>query len=270
MGKEATLEEIQKRIIGGLYLTVKTMRYGMYSLTYEVYTFDNEGVLLLNSPNTDIYILLDKYFNTITIEKVQINNHSEKEKFVVDSFIKYGMETIPNLGYPFTTYTLQDINRMDDTIGFIRDVQGNYVGIKDGKLINVELDERHFLLLEYLKFLKKKMEIFWQVSIHLQLLGLPVPSIKDYVTKLVAGINEEIARKRDASEQLSIWDLKQSYGEFMDKEEDEGTLKNIVKLFNLTNNGEDLVVVAQQLWSILNEDAPKPSFKEGILYWRYP
>lgn len=100
----------------------KCSKYGLYWENAEIYG----EVILINTPIEGLYVLFDKNYNTIGIER---NIHQDKEQFVADFYERYSQFTdiIPfseNFDYPFENYTLQNFINLANRVNIIANTYG--------------------------------------------------------------------------------------------------------------------------------------------------
>ena len=175
-------------------------KYGLNWEYFNVVTCgNNDYVILLNMPNRNIYVLLDKNYNTIGVEP--FNSHRDYnaiEKFARDKYNAYcnftdKMPFGENFGYPFEKFTLKDIIDLANKIEVIETNHGHSLNILiNGELYyrNSEKNDSYFELLLYIKFLAEEINQFFLYSYHMQMLGYEDLDVYSYIRHLIKNINQ--------------------------------------------------------------------------------
>ena len=175
-------------------------KYGLNWEYFNVVTCgNNDYVILLNMPNRNIYVLLDKNYNTIGVEP--FNSHRDYnalERFARDKYNAYcnftdKMPFGENFGYPFEKFTLKQIIDLANRIEVMETNHGHSLCIKvNGELYhrNSEKDETYFQLLLYIKFLGEEIKQYFLYRYHMQMLGCEDLDVYTYVRHLIKCLNE--------------------------------------------------------------------------------
>lgn len=171
-------------------------KYGIYWRNCEVYG----ELIVLNTPITDLYILMDKNYNTIDVEYIDLDVE-DLEDFVEEKFETYCNYTdiLPfgnKFYYPFEEYTLKNIIDLANRIEVMETNHGHSLrtrinGVwydRDSK----ENDE-YFKVLSYVKFLGEEIKQYFLLSYHMQAMEFAVPDIYTYVRTITGKLLDYIS-----------------------------------------------------------------------------
>lgn len=171
----------------------KCSKYGIYLENAEIYG----DVILVNTPIKGLYVIFDKNYNTIGVER---NIHQDQKKFANNFYVRYSYYTdiVPfreNFDYPFTRYSLKDFIDLANRVEVIGSNHGHSTSI----IINGERydrssqeNEEYFQLLSYVKFISEEIKRYFLMSYHMQVMGFEVPDIYSYVRALIKNINASV------------------------------------------------------------------------------
>ena len=192
----------RQELINDMNFKKKCCEYGLDWMNFEIYG----DIILVNTPDKWVYVLLDKNYNTIGVHRVKITNmHLEKNE------ITSGYNNIYNLidqsegycfPYPFQNLSLKQIISLSNRINIDETNHGHssefYV---NGDLIIGDNNKTYICLLSYIKFLGGQIEKYFLNSYQMKILGFDYPDIHSYIKKLMYNIrtcincNIEIGRR---------------------------------------------------------------------------
>lgn len=186
----------KNEIMNDIAFKQQCRKYGIYWENCEVY----DNVILLNTPIKDLYVIFDKNYNTIAIDKLESDMQQSKIDFAKRKYYKYCNFTdiFPfgeEFDYPFEDFTLKNIIDLYDKIEIMETNHGHSLSIKiNGKWYDRESKEHenYFRLLSYIKFLGEEIKRYFLFTYHLQILGCKVPNVYEYVRNLISQINNSI------------------------------------------------------------------------------
>lgn len=261
-------------------------KYGLNWEYFNVVTCgNNDYVILLNMPNRNIYVLLDKNYNTIGVE--QFNSHRDYnaiERFAREKYNAYRNFTdkMPfgeNFGYPFEKFTLKQIIDLANRIEVIETNHGHSLNIIVNDELyhrNSEKDDVYFQLLLYIKFLGEEINQFFLYSYHMLMLGYEDLDVYLYIRYLIKNINECINSNINKYRRTYSCNILSYIGQNNNELKFNGILDNVANLLikdkgykskvnrpgeiepiKLIENKQDLSILATQLLKILelsNED----------------
>ncbi len=183
-----------------IYDTKFQQQCGKYGLNWENCEIYDE-VILLNTQLQDLYLIFDKNYNTIAIDKFESDYSIEsKSDFVKRKYYGYCNFTdiLPfgeNFGYPFENFTLKQIIDLSNRIEIMETNHGHSLSTKiNGEWYNRQSKEHedYFKLLSYIKFLGEEIKKYFLINYHLQVLGFEPPNIYEYIRKLINKVNNTI------------------------------------------------------------------------------
>lgn len=180
-------------LINDINFKEKCAEYGLNCEKAEIYG----NVILINTPIEGLYVIFDKNYNTIGIER---KNSQNLEQFANDYYEKYsnkGKETTFNktFDYPFENYTLKDFIDLDNKIEIVESNNGKTICIKvNGRYYDrtSQENEEYFELISYIKFIIEEIKNYFMMSYHMKIMGIEVPEINSYVRLLIKNINASI------------------------------------------------------------------------------
>jgi len=159
---------------------------------YDIYTGNVSKIgdfLLVNSPGKDIYILLDKDYNTLAIEKAYITNVDKFVNSLYQEYNNYSKKLC--FSYPFEKINFKQILDMSNRIHLI---------CKDEKIIMMinginciyKKNDDYSMLLSYIKFLGKEIKNYQSYVFINKKLGVEVMDVASYIEILIKKINDFI------------------------------------------------------------------------------
>lgn len=191
---------------------------------FEVYG----DVIKLNSKESGIYTLIDKYYNVIGIYKDELSlEHQTKEELankIAEIYKKYsevdetGKHTLPT---PFETFSLQQILELSKRINIIPSNHGHSADmIVNGQIIDkINEDDYsaiYFYFLTYIDFLGKCIKQYYKEAFHIKSLGFDYPDVYEYLNSLVANLEKGIHNLDDFSARTLGKSIGKTGDEFMD------------------------------------------------------
>lgn len=156
---------------------------------YDIYTTNATvfgDLILLNSVGKDIYILLDKDYNTLAIEKAYITNVN---KFINSLYNEY-KTYVDNfyLPYPFDKLTFQQIVDISNRITISEEIERKVMTINNIDCIYKKNDD-YSRLLAYIKFLGKEIRNYQSYLYFNKVMGIEVVDVASHIKTLIEKIN---------------------------------------------------------------------------------
>lgn len=171
----------------------KCGEYGLYWENAEIYG----NVILINTPIEGLYVIFDKKYNTIGVEK---NEYQDEKQFINDFYKRYSEFTdlLPfgeSFDYPFQNYTLKNFIDLANRIDILESNHGHSISTKiNGEWYNrsSQENEEYFQLLSYVKFISEEIKMYFLQNYHMQAMGYEMPDVYSYVRALIKNINASI------------------------------------------------------------------------------
>lgn len=162
-------------------------KYGIYWGNCDVYG----ELIVLNTPITDLFVIMDKNYNTIGVEYIDLDVE-DLEEHISNKYYEYCnfTDVLPygdNFGYPFEEFTLKNIIDLSNRVEVRETNQGHSLRIKvngDWYDRNAEENEDYFKLLSYIKFLGEEIKQYFLLSYHMQAMEFEMPDVYAYVRTL--------------------------------------------------------------------------------------
>lgn len=206
---------------------------GIYRLDWRNFEIYGD-VILINTPKEDLFVLFDKNYNTIGVEKKPLN--ISKEQFVKDKYFEYCnfTDTLPfglNLGYPFEEYTLKNIIDLSNRIQAISSNHGHSLMIKvNGDWYESEPSDDTLPLLSYIKFLGEKVKQYFLFKYQFNELGFDIPDIYSYLASLIEHIDQCVEKSIEQNKRPLPKDILSYIGEQGKGSEFDGLLYDVADL----------------------------------------
>lgn len=209
----------------------KCGEYGLYWENAEIY----ENVILINTPIEGLYVIFDRNYNTIGLEK---NEYQDEKQFVNDFYERYSKFTdvLPfgeSFDYPFQNYTLKSFVDLADRVDILESNHGNSISTKiNGEWYNRDSqeNEEYFQLLSYVKFISEEIKMYFLLSYHMQAMGYEMPDVYSYVRALIKNINASINYQIENNQRPWPADILSSIGQDNRKLNFDGILYDIADL----------------------------------------
>lgn len=190
----------KNEIINDIKFRQRCGEYGLEWSKFNIFNFPNQNYIIsLSEPIGNIYVLLDKNYNTICVKKCDWINDFADLKYFVDS--RYDIyNNLPNVyllkknfDYPFENFTLKQIIDLANRVEVIETTQGHISSMKvneDWYDRNSDENQEYFQLLSYVKFLGEEIKRYFLLSYHMQTMGFKVPDLDEYVRTLISKLNK--------------------------------------------------------------------------------
>lgn len=183
----------KKELLDDFKFREKCGKYGLYWENAEIYG----NVILINTPIEGLYVIFDKNYNTIGIQK---NSYKNEEQFAYDYYEGYSKFTdiMPfgeNFDYPFENYTLKNFIDLANKVDIIECNHGHSIITKINEKWydrDTKENEEYFQLLSYIKFISEEIKEYFLINYHMQVMGLEVPDIYAYVRALIKNITSSV------------------------------------------------------------------------------
>lgn len=218
-------------LINDINFRQKCSEYGLYWENAEIYG----NVILINTHIEGLYVIFDKNYNTIGIER---NLHQDKECFANNFYERYSQFTdmVPfgeKLDYPFDNYTLKNFIDLANKVDIIEGNHGHSISIKvNGEWYdrNSHENEEYFQLLSYIKFISEEIKRYFLMNYHMQAMGFLIPDIYSYVRALIKNINASVDYQVENNQRPWPSDILSSIGQNNRKLNFDGMLYDIANL----------------------------------------
>ena len=169
----------------------KCSEYGLDYNNFDIL----DDVIVVNTPDKYIKVLLDEEFNVVSIcDFHSINEVRDYEKFcenrIQTAKFEYDSKKI-QASTPFINYTLKNIVELSNRIDILPFNNGHNHTIFVGNLeLNASMGNDYIALLMYIKFLGNAIESYLKTLYHLKLLGIKSYNVHSYVDELIFRIEE--------------------------------------------------------------------------------
>lgn len=174
----------KKELINDISFRQQCIKYGLDWENCEIY----DDVILLNAPIENLYVMLDKNYNIISIESKSSNEC--KRDFVKREYYGYNLSSLDYS--PFKNFSLKQIVDIASRIEISKNYHGHSLSTKiNGELFSRESDEEadYYQLLSYIKFLGEEIKRFFSLSYQWKVLGFDAPNIYEYLRHLICRID---------------------------------------------------------------------------------
>lgn len=171
----------------------KFREYGIAYDNYEIY----DNAILLYTPKTHTYVILDKNYNTIGIHKVEFANFHLTEEEIAEGYYELSNEIDESHGccfkYPFSNLSLKQIIDISDRVE-IREVNHGHSSMTliNGEIIDKKAHNDYLQLLSYLKFISSEINEYFINSYRMKLLGFEMPDVYTYINAIINQISTAI------------------------------------------------------------------------------
>jgi hypothetical protein len=186
-------------------------KYGLDWENFEIY----DEVILLNTPIKDLYVLFDKNYNTIAVEKKEYSSRNTKI-FAKEIYERYShFNDILPFGYPFEEYTLKNFIDLANIVDIMETNHGHSLIAKiNGDWYDREDIEKedYFELLSYVKFIDERIKHYFLMSYHIQAMGFETVDIYSYVRCLINNINDYVSHSIEVGRRPHPSDIISSLG----------------------------------------------------------
>ena len=214
----------------------KCGEYGLYWENAEIYG----NVILINTPIEGLYVIFDKNYNTIGVEK---NEYQDEEQFANVFYERYSEFTdlLPfgeSFDYPFQNYTLKNFVDLANRVDILESNHGHSISTKiNGEWYNrnSQENEEYFQLLSYVKFISKEIKMYFLLNYHMQAMGYEMPDVYSYVRALIKNINASINYQIENNHRSWPADILSSIGQNNRKLNFDGMLYDIADLLMKQN-----------------------------------
>lgn len=159
--------------------------YGLDWNKFNIYYFKKDFVILLNVPNKDIYLLLDKNYNIFCIEKNDlINDYKDMKYFVKARYDNYcysieDLNLWENFVYPFEKLTLKQILDLSNLVVLSEKNKNTSTYMNFGEhQIWINFNEIYIGLLSYIKFLGEQIKQYYLMAYQMKMLGGEFPDVE--------------------------------------------------------------------------------------------
>ena len=189
---------LRDKIINDINFREKCCNYELNWDDFIIRQFSNDDyIILLHSQNHSVYVLLDKNYNTIGVERCDsIKNDETALEFAAIKYCEYCNFTddVPfgeNFGYPFETFTLKQVIDLSNRVEIMETNHGNSLMTRvNGDWYERNADEDYFQLLSYIKFLGEEIKQYFLYSYQMQMMGFEVPNVYLFTRTLISKVNE--------------------------------------------------------------------------------
>ncbi len=142
-------------------------KYGVSWENFEVY----DEVIILNTPKENLYILMDKNYNTISVDRLDyVYPNVKKEYYRYTNFTDV-LGNRNKFGYPCEDFTLKQIIDLANRVEVMETNHGHSLRTQvNGVCYDRETakNEDYFKLLSYIKFLGEEIKQYFLLCYHMQ------------------------------------------------------------------------------------------------------
>ena len=213
---------------------IKCSEYGLDRNKFKIFN----NVILVKTPISDLYVILDYNFNTIGVETKKF--YELEENFANDFYKKYCnykdvVQYGENFEYPFNDYTLKNFIDIGSMLS------------DDPKIFEKNFKERskeYYQILSYIKFIYDNIKKYFITYYHFQVMGFEAPNIYLYIRTLNEKINECIDIFANNNMKPLPNDILNFIGRNFRMTDSNKMLSDIIDLKNVQN---DLSIVSNEI-----------------------
>ena len=181
----------KKEIMADMNFRQSCTYYGLDWDDFEIY----EDVIILNTPNEFVYVLLDKNYNTIAIHKVELDNLYLTKNELAKKYIEIYNSTYdyhgPYFQYPFEEFSLKQLVDLSNRIHGDSSNHGHSYNMSvNYELVIGENNQTYVALLSYIKFLGDMIKEYFLNSYQMKILGFEYPDIYTYINSIMYNIDK--------------------------------------------------------------------------------
>ncbi len=193
---------MKEQIINDLEFRKKCNEFGLEPESLDIQYINNDYIIVLKAFRDDIYILLDKNYNIISMETFY---WKEKEsiynRFLQENYESYTKKTINDIihvpdwfYYPFFRYTLQNIMDINKKVEIIPVNHGHSLKtfVNNKEVEETQENKDYLALLAYLKFLGLRIEDYYKLKYHFLRLKINTINIYEYLKKILLKISDHL------------------------------------------------------------------------------
>lgn len=154
----------------------------------------HDDTIILSTPRSDVFVLLDEHYNVIGIPKIKQENSEAIEEYVSAYKEFYGFtdkESGICFSYPFQDLSLNQIVALSKRI-FVNKINHGHSSytMVNGDIVTDKNDSNYVCLLSYIKFLGKQIDQYYKNLYKMRMMGLDYPDVYTYINKLMSNIDE--------------------------------------------------------------------------------
>lgn len=240
---------LKKDLVDNMKFRFKCGKYGLDWRNFEIYG----DVIILNTPKDNIYVLLDKSFNTIGIHKVDIStvNLDKVHLAAIYSEINNLKNVLP---YPLNNLTLEQLMNLSTRIDIHETNHGHSHNMIVNKDIVINNNNNNYIsLLSYIKFLGKQIEQYYFDAYHMKMIGFDYPDIYSYIKNIMININDCIAINSKNNYRTFPTDIMEYLGQNNNIEDYKHILYPIIEYEQKTElEKKELSILSKNLLKILD------------------
>ena len=240
----------------------KACLYGLDWDNFETFTLeDGDYVIVSHLPESDIYVLFDKNYNTIDVDRCEFNDGKSLEKFATINYeLAKNFPLGDEFGEFFKDFSLKNIIDLDNRIEVVQCNQGYPACTKvNGQWIEREDNKDYAQMLSYVKFLGKEIKQYFFYRYHMLKMGFDVPSVYKYIINLLSKVNEYIDYSVKNNERPLPYQVLNHIGQSYNIEEYNTILYDVLDLL-LKEKGMKVKVGVDKIESIPEPDNMKIDF----------
>lgn len=188
-------------IINDINFRLACRNYGLDWDNFEIY----DDVIIINSPKTFIYVLLDKNYNIIGVHKVKpATIHFSKREIARgynELYSTLNEDDRFKLHYPFESFSLKQIVDISNRVEIIETNHGHSSDIiVNGSLVDGINDSVYIELLSYIKILGNEIKEYYLNCYHMYIMGFDYPDVFAYINAFMDNIDECINKSINNNE----------------------------------------------------------------------
>lgn len=185
-------------IINDINFRLACRNYGLDWDNFEIY----DDVIIINSPKTFIYVLLDKNYNIIGVHKVKpatiYFSKREIARGYNELYSTLNEDDRFKLHYPFESFSLKQIVDISNRVEIIETNHGHSSDIiVNDSLVDGINDSVYIELLSYIKILGNEIKEYYLNCYHMYIMGFDYPDVFAYINAFMDNIDECINKSID-------------------------------------------------------------------------
>lgn len=174
------------------------IQYGLDWGKCDVYSVsEDEYVILVKVPNKNIYVLFDKNYKTICVEKNDwFKDEEAVSRFVLEKYDAYAnkLSELPFTGsyfFPLDVYTLKQIHDLASRVFIYETNHGHSSDMfVNGELVIGDKDVDYVRILSYIRFISAKLDAYFVQSFRMKMIGFDYPDARTYLEAVISEVEE--------------------------------------------------------------------------------
>lgn len=195
----------RKELIDDMNFRTRCCEYGLDWLDFEIY----DDVIMLHTPKSGIYVLLDNNYNVMGIHVVEPANIYPPNEYIARTnkmiYNKVDEREGRSFSSPFQNFSLKQIVDAASSIE-IRETNHGHSSelLINGLTVNDNLSDNYLGLLSYIKFLGEQIKQYFLNAYHMKMMGFEYPDVYSYINRIMYNIDECLRKNAGKDRVLPI------------------------------------------------------------------